>query len=117
MSVLKGARYRGNVVQYLFWCPACEEPHAATVARWEGRDGPVWNFDGNLEVPTFAPSFRVSTVRGDGQQRTKCHFFIRSGRIEYCSDSPHSLSGQTVPMVDWDSDERLRSWGFSGGDE
>lgn len=34
-------------------------------------------------------------------KETLCHYFIRSGKIEFCGDSPHKLSGQTVDLPDW----------------
>jgi hypothetical protein len=89
----------------LHWCPACDDPHGI---RIEGPDGPKWSFDGNYEAPTFAPSVRCFTIYDeahsrlpDGQQRTLCHYFIRGGKIEFCGDSPHHLSGRTVDLPDW----------------
>lgn len=39
-----------------------------------------------------------------GQQNTDhggiCHYFIRGGKIEFCGDSTHNLSGQTVDLPD-----------------
>lgn len=60
--------------------------------------GAIWSFDGNVEAPTFSPSINLV-----GQ----CHYFIRAGRIEFCTDSKHELAGQTVPLPDipdWESD-------------
>lgn len=50
-------------------------------------------------------------------RRTLCHYFIKTGAdlqsmeqrgldpsksyIEFCGDSPHKLSGQTVELPDW----------------
>lgn len=76
---------------YWMWCPGCK----GTV-----RIDDTWDFDGNLEAPTFSPSL---LTRWDGVERV-CHSFIRNGHWEFLADSTHELAGQTVPMVplpDW----------------
>lgn len=56
-----------------------------------------WTFNGDVEKPTFNPSFRQS---GGGAipKGQSCHYFIHGGQIEFCGDSWHTLAGQTVPM-------------------
>lgn len=76
---------------FAHWCPGCESLHQIITRNLPGR--PQWSFDGNLAAPTFAPSARVT--HGDGRV---CHYFLRSGRIEYCADTWHSLAGQVVPL-------------------
>lgn len=51
--------YREVVV----WCPGCDQRHHFTVEvldpeyrRPSGQPEPVWQWDGNLERPTFSPS-------------------------------------------------------------
>jgi hypothetical protein len=72
----------------VFYCPGCKRPHAANVEK-PNRWGAKWAFDGNEEQPTLSPS--VNYVGS-------CHFFVRAGHIEFCSDSKHALAGRTVPM-------------------
>lgn len=80
-----------------------------------------WQFNGNMERPTFAPSVLVRTghyVGGkpavgcwcDYEARLGepapfncylCHSFVRDGMIQFLSDCTHPLAGQTVPMPDW----------------
>lgn len=80
-----GAEYTGA---YFHWCPACEGLHPFFVDKpWV--NGARWSFDGNVASPTFAPSMNIVG---------RCHYHIRSGRIEFCGDSTHKLSGQTVPL-------------------
>lgn len=88
----------------LHWCPGCKEPHSIRV---EG-EGPKWEFNGNFDRPTFKPSVLNFTTYDDegeplpaGQRRTLCHYFITDGKIQFCGDSPHALSGQTVDLPDW----------------
>lgn len=84
---------------YLNWCPGCKEYHGINTIAGNGG-GPVWAFDGNTYCPTFSPSILVFTHNADGSRKTRCHYFIRSGKIEFCSDSGHQLAGQTVDMTD-----------------
>ena len=83
----------GRVLMH--WCPGCRRPHAINVTKpnpWNA----VWSFDGNVEAPTFDPSINIV-----GQ----CHYFIRGGQIQFCSDSKHTLAGQTVPLPDFPEGE------------
>lgn len=86
-----------------WWCPGCKHMHYVPT---DGGNHPVWGFDGNLEAPTFTPSYRAfvpAQCAEDGwpaePERTTCHCFVKIGNIEFLSDSPHALSGQTVPMT------------------
>lgn len=88
------------------WCPGCQQLHHIP-------DG-LWNFDGNVEVPTFSPSVKISglqTVRINGRWTGEwmrdaqgnplpfcCHYFITAGEIRYCADSTHALAGKNVPL-------------------
>ncbi len=83
-------------VQLLFHCPACESTHAYWLAHPEGRKGPIWEFDGDMEHPSFTPSLRIRGRNAEGD--TCCHLFVRAGQIEYCSDCTHTMAGKTVPM-------------------
>lgn len=99
--------YRGDgqitdlIAGYHHWCPACNEPHGIALKR-AGRVGPSWSFNGDHELPTFYPSILCFTVEGN-QRQTLCHYFITNGMIQFCSDNPHDLNGQTVTLPDWPS--------------
>lgn len=87
------------------WCPGCEEMHVITSA---------WEFDGNLESPTFSPSIRITgkqTIKinsewvGDWVRDAQgnpvdlcCHYFLIAGQLQFCGDSTHALAGQTIPL-------------------
>jgi len=81
-------------VYYSFECPGCGFSH---LIKTSGPH-PVWDFNGDLEKPTFNPSLRVTydtpTVH------TVCHSYVRDGNIQFLGDSTHSLAGQTVPLAD-----------------
>lgn len=78
-----------------FDCPACGFPHHVWV---DPRRQPCWTWNGDMDRPTFHPSIRVQWSWSERFEERCCHFFVRDGRIEYCSDSTHALAGQTVPM-------------------
>ena len=104
--VLSKKLYQSQPGDIGFLCPACKTMHFFYTKDYP-HPGPKWDFDGNVESPTVYPSLLLSTniPRNDAEREvpvtyTECHFFIRNGMIEYCSDSPHSLAGQTVPIPD-----------------
>lgn len=102
-------------------CPGCKRRHALNIDQSNGR--PAWQFNGDLERPTFAPSLlEKSGHHVPGQPQPPdcrycayakenpdvdykcgiCHSFIRDGMIEFLSDCTHEMSGKTVPLPDWD---------------
>lgn len=93
MSQVSAVLRRGQG-RFFHWCPSCKEMHPLP-------DG--WAFDGNVEKPTFSPSFKHTSVQwadgvdeqgiglGEKQDRV-CHYIITSGRIHFCSDSWHGRS-------------------------
>lgn len=91
---------------YVHWCPGCQEMHKLP-------DG--WTFNGDLERPTFTPSFKHSghrVVRDAAGRWTGewvrdaagkpvpfvCHYILTAGVLHYCADSSHDLAGKTVPL-------------------
>lgn len=82
------ARSHDGKTMYTFYCQACE-----TIHRFDDS----WQYDGNSDKPTVNPSVLVFRNRN---KQTLCHLFIKNGMIQYCSDSPHKLAGQTVELLD-----------------
>jgi hypothetical protein len=86
--------------RYMHWCPACEEMHPLP------DNG--WTFSGDVNKPTFSPSFKhggLRTVNVDGVWTGEwvrgadgkpvdgtCHYIITDGTIQFCSDSWHKRS-------------------------
>lgn len=88
----------------MFWCPGCDGAHAV----WTGEGpGPRWTWNGDADRPTFSPSVLVTYNGPDagvgGAPPAVCHFFVTDGRIAFCGDSTHALSGQTVDIPDFDA--------------
>jgi hypothetical protein len=70
-------------------CPGCKHDHTVPAKRW--------NFNNDIMKPTLNPSVRhFYTI--EGKEITTCHYFIRDGMIQYCSDCQHELAGMTVEM-------------------
>lgn len=76
--------------RYFHWCPACEEMHQLPDS---------WQFNGDVDKPTFSPSFkqtfrRMEIVDGVSQAALTrvCHYIITDGLIQFCSDSWHKRS-------------------------
>ena len=90
---------------FAHWCPGCEEPHSLPKS---------WSFNGDLERPTFTPSFKHSGIRRvfangkwtgewlrDAAGNTvpyTCHYILSSGELQFCGDCTHALVGKTVPL-------------------
>jgi|SRR5579862_721653 len=92
---------------YGHWCPGCQEMH-----RLPFPSG--WTFDGNLERPTFTPSFKhwgiqrvfvagkwtgewVRDANGNTVQFL-CHYILTAGQLNFQNDCTHALVGKSVPL-------------------
>jgi hypothetical protein len=87
----------GQPGYYIFDCPGCGNSHFLNTNQ---QYGGVWKFDGNFDKPTCSPSFLVNSH----DPKSRCHFFIRNGQIQYLNDCHHSLKGKTVDMIDLTTD-------------
>lgn len=95
---------------YAHWCPGCGEVH---------RLPDSWAFDGNLQSPTFSPSFKHTSVRFDaytpeglgiGEKRNHvCHYILTAGVLNFCGDSMHALANTSVPLPRL-ADQQLGEW-------
>lgn len=99
MAVLELFNERDGKILYHFWCPGCKEHHGVWVkSNPNPVTGATWDFNGNMEKPTFSPSILLTW--GPGMPDKRCHLFIRDGQLQYCGDSSHEFAGKTVDMVD-----------------
>jgi len=83
---------------YLVECPGCKMLHQ--IPTKHSHPGANWNFNGDMEKPTFSPSLLVRSAWGDEREKRVCHSFIRDGMWQFLNDCTHDLAGQTVPMID-----------------
>lgn len=84
--------------QLFFLCPGCEMLHPVRVDRTSQL--PSWDWNGDVNKPTFSPSILVQFNWGEKREERRCHSFVRDGRIEFLSDCTHALAGQTVDLPD-----------------
>lgn len=92
---------------YMHWCPACDEMHPLPS---------TWNFNGNIEKPSFTPSFKHSGVQIEKDANGKwtgewtkdsngepvkfvCHYILTDGILHFCADCTHSMAGKSVPLA------------------
>lgn len=103
-----------------FFCPGCKDFHVIPVETG-GTDS--WQWNGEVDRPTFWPSVDVKTGHfmnshkpgsscwctynkehpedaEDGFECIHCHSFVTDGMIQFLTDCTHSLAGQTVPLAD-----------------
>lgn len=86
LAIWKETRYSS------FWCPACDDVHSISLAPGG------WTLEGDAERPVTQPSIRVSRIGPEIGDKTLCHCYLEGENIRFCSDSPHALAGQTVPL-------------------
>ncbi len=82
------------VEYYMFYCPGCKYEHVYMVEP----NGSQWNFNGNMDNPSFTPSLLNRKFDQEGKVISTCHLFVTDGKIQYCGDSSHELSGQTIEL-------------------
>jgi hypothetical protein len=80
-------------------CPACKHPHLFTIIN-DGR--PRWEFNHNMEAPTFTPSMLCTWTEPSGDKR--CHSYVTDGKIQFLSDCTHDLKNQTVELPEYDGE-------------
>lgn len=88
------------------WCPGCRTYHRIWVNKLDNK--PVWDWNGNVEDPTFSPSIKISTfipsISGNNFspmiEYVRCHYSISNGIIIYYPDCEHELSGRSILLPD-----------------
>lgn len=94
MSKLNPVTSRGVTIGYTFWCPGCRAVHLIYTNQADGHN---WQFDGDMEKPTFSPSL----LRYANKVSPRCHTFVKKGMIQFLGDCEHDLKGQTVEIPEW----------------
>jgi hypothetical protein len=61
----------------------------------------AWQFNGNADLPTLAPSLMLTHTTGEERTKFVCHSFVVDGRIQYLPDCTHAMAGQTVELPEW----------------
>ena len=87
----KGQSWAGTVLS-VDWTPPGYERSPLVKNR------EVWEFNGDLDRPTFAPSILSHTTWGPERRPICCHSYVRDGRIQFLHDCTHPLAGQTLDL-------------------
>jgi hypothetical protein len=95
---MQGQNQPLEVVGYLFDCPGCELSHEVYIRPYKNSVGASWEFNGDLDTPTFTPSINIKVTRTDGSIALRCHSFVENGSIRFLSDCTHSLANQQVNL-------------------
>lgn len=91
------ARDNETTTQYMFRCPGCKHAH---VVITRAPKQPIWTVTGIKEdSPTVSPS--VLVWGGGPKNDSRCHSFIKAGKIQFLNDCTHELAGQTVEIPDF----------------
>ncbi|MDQ9986139.1 DUF6527 family protein, partial [Acinetobacter baumannii] len=56
---------------YMFKCPGCKYLHPFHVKEGTHHNGSTWDFNGDIDKPTFTPSLLVN----DHHPASRCHLF------------------------------------------
>ncbi len=102
---------------YSFYCPGCEARH--TYWTSESGNGLQWNFNNDMDKPTFSPSllnrwgkyvdpnFEEPDTQEYGAPKGGwsgiCHLYLTDGYLQFLSDCTHELAGKIVPLPERDS--------------
>lgn len=104
-SVYSDGGGRGIAYGIAYWCPGCDGAHVVYYER--PGAGPVWTWDGDVDAPTISPSVLVTYDGADAGEPdappSRCHHFVRAGRVEFLADCTHPLAGKTVDLPDFPS--------------
>ena len=93
--------YHGDhVIGYGYFCPACKYRHWTRILDSDNEGYTIWDFNGDIDNPTFSPSVKHTTEYGEPHRPDKiCHYYIINSEIRYETDCTHELAGQTIPMI------------------
>lgn len=86
---------------YWHYCPGCKSLHQIVARPAKQENGASWEFNQNLEKPTFSPSVNCSWGT-----KARCHYFLTEGILKFCTDSTHEFAGKEVPLPDIPAEEQ-----------
>ncbi len=91
MIILSPKLAKGLPDQPIVFCPGCKEIH-----RFDSR----WEWDGDVDKPTFSPSMLVTSPDHKDKNKQVCHSFLKKGIWQFLNDCTHKLAGQKIPLPD-----------------
>ena len=105
---MKAVSWKSEPTTYRIFCLGCNSYHFVPTQKPNrvSKDG-AWEFNGDLENPTFIPSLlirwgnKVPTYEHLDENEYGggiCHSFITNGKMIFLGDCTHYLAGQTVEL-------------------
>lgn len=95
---------------YSVYCPACLCSHRFIVES-DNKEIPTWEFNGDLDKPTFTPSLLVtwdsSNKGAKGYHTYRCHSYLTNGIWIFLNDCSHGLSGTDQVMIEFPDNYRV----------
>ncbi len=90
----------GECLGHIIECPACGHGHFFNNAHGalQHPRKQNWDFNGNLESPSFTPSMLVTVPPMNGKPKQICHSFVTDGQIRFLNDCTHKYAGQTLEL-------------------
>jgi len=85
----------GSNEQLWFYCPGCKCDHAFTT---KDPTFAPWTFNGDFNKPTFSPSLMCNRDNPE----SRCHSYVRDGKIEFLGDCFHDLKNTTVELPEYE---------------
>jgi hypothetical protein len=82
-----------GLIGYSFMCPGCKHFHIYYV-----QGNLCWQFNGNIESPTFTPSLLNTWVINDRKTSECCHLNLTNGIIHFHEDCTHELAGKNIKL-------------------
>lgn len=89
----------------IHWCPGCEMIHPVHIGM-PNHLGAKWTYNEIPDCPTLSPSVNISLGTTAAGIERRCHYWLRNGKLEFCSDTTHEYSGQTINLPDLPWDEQ-----------
>jgi hypothetical protein len=85
--------------RFTFFCSGCNHYHTYFTKEAGLPNKATWQFDNNIERPTFTPSLLNTTEFNDKKTAKKiCHLFVTDGMVQYLNDCTHKFAGQTIEL-------------------
>jgi len=83
----------GRIRGYVFQCPGCGHGHIFYTIG-----SVTWQFNGDLNAPTFTPSL-LNRATGQSSQDV-CHLNLTNGKVIFHKDCTHAWKGKTYDLPD-----------------
>lgn len=94
-----------SVIGYYIWCQGCKCAHFYPISLPSPQH---WVFSGTLDSPTFTPSLLHYVTHPETKARvTTCHINVTDGKIQFHTDCPFELKGQTLDLQDIPEDYHI----------